>query len=208
MDFVPKGFYALEKAVLLIARELNKTLWDHAKMPLAEINAYEWLGEKTHFQDLGKVVREVEVSRRDRKTGKLPDNHIAERLEAYKDAQKLLRGALNAGELRSFFQIEETGQRFEQVADAWAQDNAMNWFDDGRTFMPTGGTKLIPFGFYVPGAPDDVNFVDVPRGVWASVLIDHVGHTAGRCPPLIVQELKSDISYTAPECGSVRSLRI
>jgi len=49
-EFVPKGFYALERAVLLIARELNKALWNHAKMTLAEINAYERLGETTHYK--------------------------------------------------------------------------------------------------------------------------------------------------------------
>ena len=148
MCFVPEGFYALEKAVLNIARELDNGLWDHTKMPLAEINAYEWLGEKTHFQDLEKIILKIELSLPDRKTGKFPKKNVAERFKAYKDAQKLVRGALNAGELRSFRQIEKTGQRLQQVAaEAGAKDNAMNWFDDGRMFI----------------APDDGNFVDAQR---------------------------------------------
>ncbi|UGY16921.1 hypothetical protein HAP48_0005375 [Bradyrhizobium septentrionale] len=56
-DFVPKGFYALERAVLLIARELDERLWDHAKMTLAEINAYERLGKAHTTRIFGKPSR-------------------------------------------------------------------------------------------------------------------------------------------------------
>jgi hypothetical protein len=79
---------------------------------------------------------------------------------------------LHAGELRSFLQIAETGQRIEQKADAWAQENALNWFDDGLSYVLTGGSRRTPFGPYVPGLPDDVNFVDEPNGAWASILIE------------------------------------
>ena len=59
-DFVPKGYYALEKAVLLIARELNERLWDHAQMTLSEVNAYEKLGEATHYKDLRQTLEDIE----------------------------------------------------------------------------------------------------------------------------------------------------
>jgi hypothetical protein len=149
MGFVPKGFYALEKAVLHIARELDYALWDDTKVPFAEFNAYEGLGEKTHFKDLEKLVPEIKLRQR--------NNHVAKRYKAYKGAQKLVRGALNAGELRSFLQIEETGHLLQQAAEAWVQDNAMSWFDDGRTII----------------ALDDGNIVDAPKGLWASILIDN-----------------------------------
>ena len=107
-DFVPKGFYALERAVLLTARELNQRLWDHAKMTLSEISAYEQLGETTHYKDLRRILDGIELSLRDRKTGELPDNAIEERFKSYQESQKLLRTALNAGELRSVLQFPKT----------------------------------------------------------------------------------------------------
>lgn len=171
-DFVPKGFYALERAVLLIARELNEGLWDHAKMTLAEINAYERLGETAHYKDLRRTLEGIELSLRDRKTGQLPDDSIGERFKAYQESQKLLRTALNAGELQSVLQFVRTGERFDQPAEAWAQGNAMSWFDDGLTYVETGGTHLVLIPPFVPGAPLDVNFQEVENGVWASILIE------------------------------------
>ncbi|MBB4362187.1 hypothetical protein GGD65_003212 [Bradyrhizobium sp. CIR18] len=171
-DFVPKGFYALERAVLLIARELDERLWDHAKMTLSEINAYERLGETSHFKDLRRTLEGIELSLRDRKTGELPDNSIEERFKSYQESQKLIRTALNAGELRSVLQFAQTGERVDQPPESWAQDTAMNWFDDGLTYVATGKMRRIPFGPYVPGAPDDVNFIDEPDGLWATILVD------------------------------------
>ncbi|WBL78821.1 hypothetical protein I3J27_38835 [Bradyrhizobium xenonodulans] len=168
-DFVPKGFYALERAVLLIARELNESLWDHAKMTLSEINAYERLGETAHYKDLRRTLEGIELSLRDRKTGELPDDSIEERFKAYQESQKLLRTALNAGELQSVLQFVRTGERFDQPAEAWAQENAMSWFDDGLTYVETGGTHLVLIPPFVPGAPLDVNFQEIENGVWASI---------------------------------------
>ena len=101
-----------------------------------------------------------------------PANLIEERLRAYEQAQLLLRAALHAGRAHSFLQISGTGQRVEQVAASWAQENAISWFDDGRAFILTGGAERASFGPYVPGAPDDVNYIEQPKGVWASILID------------------------------------
>ncbi|WP_426612243.1 hypothetical protein [Bradyrhizobium sp. McL0616] len=171
-DFVPKGFYALERAVLLIARELDERLWDHAKMTLSEINAYERLGETSHYKDLRRTLEDIELSLRDRKTGELPDDSIEKRFNAYQESQQLLRAALNAGELRSYLQFAETGERSEQPPEAWAQVNATNWFDDGQIYVLTGGTHRILLPPYIPGASDDVNFANAPNGVWASILIE------------------------------------
>ncbi|QIG94462.1 MULTISPECIES: hypothetical protein [Bradyrhizobium] len=48
----------------------------------------------------------------------------------------------------------------------------MSWFDDGLVFVPTGKTRRIPFGPYIPGLADDVNFLEEPDGFWAALLID------------------------------------
>jgi hypothetical protein len=54
----------------------------------------------------------------------------------------------------------------------WAGVNGDNLLsDNGEVYLTAGQTKRIQFGMYVPGAPDDVNFVEVPVGVWCDFLI-------------------------------------
>jgi hypothetical protein len=102
--FVPKGFYTLEKAVLLLAKERDKPIWETERMTAAEIVAYEGLGETTHYKDLPKTLDAIALGRRGQ-DGNLPDNLIAERFESYKKCQPILREALHAGELRSVLLI-------------------------------------------------------------------------------------------------------
>jgi hypothetical protein len=174
-SFVPTGFYALEKAVLLFAKQLNPDLWNPATMTSAEVGNYEGLGERVHYRDLCKLLRDLQVDEREQKgTVASKKDLIEERLRAYEQAQLLLRAALHAGRVRSFVQISETGRRVQQEAESWAQENAISWFDDGRAFVLTGGAERASFGPYVPGAPDDVNYIEQPKGAWASILIDQL----------------------------------
>jgi hypothetical protein len=86
-------------------------------------------------------------------------------------------------------------------AEAWAQTNAMTWFDDGLSYVHTGGTRRIPFGPYVPGAPDDVNFSDEPNGVWASILIerDSLSDWCSAAPKADVEAKEKDKGGRPPE---------
>jgi hypothetical protein len=170
-EFLPKGYYALERAVLLLARKLDQELWDHAKMTLAEVNEYERLGETAHYAGLRKRLINIEIENdlRDRRTFELKDDSIKRRFISYHESQKLIRQALHAGELRSWSQSTRTGERSELPAESWAQENAITWFDDGRAYILTGGTRRTQFRLGVPGLP---GALEEPDGFMATILID------------------------------------
>jgi hypothetical protein len=189
--FVPTGFYALERAVLLFAKQLNPDLWDPTKMTSAEVSIYEGLGQRVHYQDLSKLLRGLQVNEGGQ-TSAVADDLIEERLRAYEQAQLLLRAALHAGRARSFLQISETGQRVEQETASWAQEKAISWFDDGRAFILTGGAERTSFGPYVPGAPDDVNYIEQPKGVWASILIDKISFDTAAADSVVTAAKQKD----------------
>jgi hypothetical protein len=160
MPLVPEGFYALEQAVLLLAQQDSKELWDATKLTSAELRVYELLGDAVHYQDLRRLVFGD------------PHRAIEDRLESYERAQHRLREALHSGKVRSVLQISQTGKREEQKPESWAQETAINWFDDGKAFIVTGGVERAPFGPYVPGAPDEVNYIEQPRGLWVHILVE------------------------------------
>jgi hypothetical protein len=193
--FVPTGFYALERAVLLLARQLNPVLWDPARMSAAELSIYESLGDAVHYQNLSKLLRPLKVNESEKDAAGLID----ERLRGYEQAQRRLRAALHAGSARSFLQISETGRRIEQEAASWAQDNAITWFDDGRAFLTDGAEERTSFGPYVPGAPDDVNYIERPKRVWASILIDQTSFDTATIDPVVVAVEQKDKGGRPPE---------
>jgi hypothetical protein len=54
----------------------------------------------------------------------------------------------------------------------WAGANGDNLLNDnGEVYLHAGQTKRVQFGMYIPGAPDDVNFVEVPVGIWCDFLV-------------------------------------
>ena len=163
---IPEGFYALERAVLLLAQQLNKELWDPAKLTSAEVSAYQGLGDTVHYQELRKLLLGKEGAVNE------PRHGIEERLKAYEHAQRRLREALHSRKVRSYLQISQTGECLEQPSRNWAQETAVNWFADGRAFIISGRTDRMAFGPYVPGASDEVNFIEQPGGWWASILIE------------------------------------
>ncbi|MFK4582900.1 hypothetical protein [Bradyrhizobium ottawaense] len=147
---VPEGYYALEKAVLLIAKELDSDIWQTGKMTTNEIVAYENLGQVNHYKNLGQILDDVVANLRDR-TGNLPDDTIAQRLASYEKCQGVVKEALLAGDLKSLLQFE-TGERVELPSKTWDQDDAIARFDDGFIWV------------------DDAPATAAPG--WASILID------------------------------------
>jgi hypothetical protein len=166
MPFVPEGFYALEQAVLRLAQQASEELWDATKLTSAELRAYQSIGETVHYQDLRKLLLGAY-----RSVGE-PQGGIEDRLESYERAQRHLREALYSRKVRSVLQISQTGKLVEQEPESWAQETAASWFDDGRAFIPTGGIERTAFGPYVAGAPDELNYLEQPKGLWASILIE------------------------------------
>jgi hypothetical protein len=166
MPFVPEGFYALEQAVLRLAQEGSEELWDATKLTSAELRAYQSIGNTVHYQDLRKLLLGAY-----RSVGE-PQGGIEDRLESYERAQRHLREALYSRKVRSVLQISQTGKCVEQESESWAQQTAASWFDDGRAFIPTGGIERTAFGPYVAGAPEELNYIEQPKGLWASILIE------------------------------------
>jgi hypothetical protein len=163
---IPEGFYALERAVLLLAQQLNKELWDPGKLTSAEVSAYEGLGDTVHYQELRKLLLGKKGAANE------PQHGVEERLKTYEHAQRRLREALHSCKVRSYLQISQTGECLEQPSRNWAQETAVNWFGDGRAFIISGRTDRMAFGPYVPGASDEVNFIEQPGGWWATILIE------------------------------------
>lgn len=129
----PPGHYPLEKAVLLIAKELDSSIWQTAGMTAEEIVAYEGLGQTTHYNFLGSILENIALNLRDRK-GNQPDDGIAQRLASYERCRGLVRGALSKGDLRSFVLFAE-GEPTELASEVWDQDLVVDWFDDGRIWF-------------------------------------------------------------------------
>jgi hypothetical protein len=126
---VPAGFYALERAVLLLAKELDSPIWETGKMTADEIVAYEGLGQTTHYKGLKSILDGIALNLRDRK-GNLPDDTMAQRLASYEKCQGIVREGLLFGDLRSFLQFEADGP-FEQLPEAWQQADSHAGFDGG-----------------------------------------------------------------------------
>jgi hypothetical protein len=166
MPFVPEGFYALEQAVLRLAQQGSEELWDATKLTSAELRAYQSIGDTVHYQDLRKLLLGAY-----RSVGE-PQGGIEDRLESYERAQRHLREALYSRKVRSVLQISQTGKCVEQESESWAQQTAASWLDDGRAFIPTGGVERTAFGPYVAGAPEELNYIEQPKGLWASILIE------------------------------------
>jgi hypothetical protein len=166
MPLVPEGFYALEQAVLRLAQHGNEELWDATKLSSAELRAYQSIGDTVHYQDLRKLLPGAH-----RNVGE-PQAGIEDRLKSYEGAQQHLREALHSGKVRSVLQVSQTGKCVEQDPESWAQETATSWFDDGRAFIPTGGVERMAFGPYVAGGPDELNYIEQPKGLWAFILIE------------------------------------
>ena len=103
-------------------------------------------------------------------TLRLADPSQSDREVALKEAREQLHQGLCGGSVKYVIQMQ-TGEHQVPPPDIWRSSNSLNWIVDGEVFVPDGTVLRMPFGPYVPGLPDDVNFIDVDGGTYASFLI-------------------------------------
>jgi hypothetical protein len=86
-------------------------------------------------------------------------------------AQGLLRQALYA-KLQIKIQMQATGLLKDADGYVWAGTNADEWIaGNGKVFLTDGTTEMVADGLYIPGLPDDLNFIEQPAGEWGHFLI-------------------------------------
>ena len=103
-------------------------------------------------------------------TLRLADPSQSDREVALKEAREQLHQGLCGGSVEFVIQMQ-TGEHQVRPPDIWRSSNSLNWIVDGEVFVPDGTALRMPFGPYVPGLPDDVNFVEMDGGTHAIFLI-------------------------------------
>jgi hypothetical protein len=103
-------------------------------------------------------------------TLRLADPSQSDREVALKEAREQLHEGLCGDSVKYVIQMQ-TGEHRVPPPDIWRSSNSLNWIVDGEVFVPDGTALRMPFGPYVPGLPDDVNFVEMDGGTYAIFLI-------------------------------------
>jgi hypothetical protein len=183
--FVPEGYQLLAQAVLRIAESQEPDTWCNDIMSPNEAAIYAKLGDEYEPYELQaafgneddfrrlKIARGLSLDRdrvrQFRNTLATPESQ--KRYGSYRQAEKIARRAFHSGSLQFELRSLRTGQPFNVPREIWAEQNALNWFDDGQLFIPTGETTKVPFGPLIPGAPDEINFIDMPDGELFAILV-------------------------------------
>jgi hypothetical protein len=101
---------------------------------------------------------------------RLADPSQSNREVAIKEARERLHQGLCGGSVKFVIQMQ-TGEHQVLPPDIWRSSNSLNWIVDGEVFIPDGTALRMPFGPYISGLPDDVNFLEMDGGTYATFLI-------------------------------------